>query len=80
VEFGGTGTAFPWQFARQFIQEHPTLNVILAGGLNPTNVAEAIRAAVPDGVDVTTGVEASPGRKDHELVRAFLQAVRPPTV
>jgi phosphoribosylanthranilate isomerase len=76
--FGGTGKAFPWKFARQFIQEHPTLNVILAGGLNPQNVAEAIREAGPHGVDVTTGVEAYPGRKDQGLIRAFLQAVRRP--
>lgn len=77
-EFGGTGKPFPWRFARQFIQEHPTLSVILAGGLSPQNVAEAIREAGPHGVDVTTGVEASPGQKDHGLVRAFLQAVRRP--
>jgi phosphoribosylanthranilate isomerase len=78
VEFGGAGKAFPWKFARQFIQEHPSLNAILAGGLNAENVAQAINEAGPHGVDVTTGVEASPGRKDHGLVRAFLQAVRRP--
>jgi phosphoribosylanthranilate isomerase len=78
VEFGGTGKAFPWKFARQFIKEHSSLNAILAGGLNPQNVAEAIREAGPHGVDITSGLEASPGRKDHGLIRAFLQAVRRP--
>jgi phosphoribosylanthranilate isomerase len=78
TEFGGTGKVFPWKFARQFAREHPTLNVILAGGLDPQNVAEAIRDAGPHGVDVTTGVEASPGQKAHGLIRAFLQAARRP--
>jgi phosphoribosylanthranilate isomerase len=75
-EFGGSGKSFPWKFARKFIQDHPNLNVILAGGLNPENVVEAIREACPQGVDVTTGVEASPGRKDHGLIRAFVRAAQ----
>ncbi len=75
-EFGGTGKAFPWKFACEFVRKHPTLNVILAGGLNPANVAEAIAAASPRGVDVTSGVEIAPGRKDHRLLRAFIAAVR----
>jgi phosphoribosylanthranilate isomerase len=76
--FGGTGKPFPWKFAPEFVRNHPGITVILAGGLNPKNVAEAVRVVRPRGVDVTTGVEAAPGRKDHGLVRAFLQAVRHP--
>src|SRR5438270_2501205 len=76
--FGGTGKPFPWKFAPEFLRYHPRITVILAGGLNPKNVAEAVRVVRPRGVDVTTGVEAAPGRKDHGLLRAFLQAVRRP--
>jgi len=75
-EFGGTGKLFPWKLARQFVKKHPDLNVILAGGLNAENVAAAVREVRPGGVDVTTGVEVSPGRKDHRLIKAFIQAAR----
>jgi phosphoribosylanthranilate isomerase len=75
-EFGGSGKVFPWKLARQFVETHPNLNVILAGGLDPQNIAEAVHTVRPYGVDVTTGVEASPGRKDHGLIRAFVQAAR----
>jgi phosphoribosylanthranilate isomerase len=74
--FGGTGRPFPWKFAPEFVRHHPKITVILAGGLNPENVAEAVSVVRPGGVDVTTGVEASPGRKDASLVRAFIEAVR----
>jgi phosphoribosylanthranilate isomerase len=74
--FGGTGRTFPWKFAPEFMRHHPKINVILAGGLNPENVAEAVGVVRPRGVDVTTGVEAAPGRKDHQLVRAFIEAAR----
>jgi phosphoribosylanthranilate isomerase len=72
--FGGTGLTFPWPIARSFIESHAELKVVLAGGLTPENVAEAIRAVRPFCVDVTTGVEASPGRKDHARVRSFIEA------
>jgi len=75
-QFGGTGKAFPWEFAREFALKNPNLKMILAGGLNTENVAAAIEQARPFGVDVTTGVEASPGRKDTRLVKAFVNAVR----
>lgn len=74
--FGGTGKPFPWKFAPEFVRHHPKITVILAGGLNPENVAEAIRVVRPRAVDVTTGVEASPGKKDPALMKAFVAAAR----
>jgi phosphoribosylanthranilate isomerase len=75
-EFGGSGRTFPWEMARDFVQANPDLRVILAGGLTPENVARAVDSVSPFGVDVTTGVESSPGRKDHGLLRAFIAAAR----
>lgn len=75
-EFGGSGRTFPWEIAREFIEANSDLRVILAGGLTPENVAEAVATARPFGVDVTSGVESSPGRKDHGLLRAFIAAVK----
>jgi phosphoribosylanthranilate isomerase len=75
-EFGGSGRTFPWEMAREFVEANPSLRVILAGGLTPENVARALEVARPFGVDVTTGVESSPGRKDRGLLRAFLAAAR----
>ena len=75
-EFGGTGRAIDWNVARRFIEANPTLRIVLAGGLTPQNVATAVRIARPFAVDVTTGVESSPGRKDHQLLHAFIEAAR----
>jgi phosphoribosylanthranilate isomerase len=72
-QYGGTGQMVDWALARQIAQTAP---VLLAGGLTPTNVAEAIRRIQPWAVDVASGVESSPGEKDPEKVRAFVQAVR----
>lgn len=76
ADFGGTGKAFPWKFAGQFVRAHPKLNVILAGGLSAENVVEAISEVHPCGVDVTSGVEIAPGRKDHRQIQAFIKAAR----
>lgn len=75
-EFGGSGHTFPWEIAGAFITANPRLRVVLAGGLTPANVAEAVTMVRPFGVDVTTGVEASPGRKDYDRLRAFIKAAR----
>lgn len=69
--WGGTGKPFDWSLASQSSKQ-----TILAGGLNPENVATAIRIARPHAVDVSTGVEVRPGKKSPELIRAFLSAVR----
>ncbi len=74
---GGTGKAFDWEkAAARFEEMSAGINVIVAGGLNSGNVSEAIRVLKPWGVDVASGVEASPGKKDPEKVRAFVRAVR----
>ena len=74
---GGTGKAFDWQKAALLVEAMAkTANVVVAGGLNPFNVAEAIRILKPWGVDVASGVEATPGKKDPKKVRAFIAAVR----
>jgi phosphoribosylanthranilate isomerase len=75
-EFGGSGRTFPWHLARDFVQSRPELRVILAGGLTPENVAEAVALVRPFGVDVTSGVESLPGRKDHGRMRDFIAAAR----
>jgi phosphoribosylanthranilate isomerase len=70
---GGTGKSFDWDLVANRRSKVP---MVLAGGLTPGNVAEAIQLVGPYVVDVVSGVEAEPGRKDHAKVEAFLQAVR----
>src|SRR6185437_1738548 len=71
---GGTGETFAWDLARS----HPTrVPMILSGGLTPENVGDAIAAVRPYAVDVASGVESAPGRKDHAKLRAFADAVCP---
>jgi phosphoribosylanthranilate isomerase len=74
---GGTGEVFAWDLARAHRGRIP---VILSGGLNPDNVADAIAAVRPFAVDVASGVELSPGRKDPAKLTAFADAVRSTTV
>jgi phosphoribosylanthranilate isomerase len=71
---GGTGATFNWDLALEARQlAHP---IVLAGGLTPENVAEAVRRARPAAVDASSGVESTPGRKDADKVRRFIAAVR----
>jgi len=69
---GGTGTAFDWSL----IPPDLSLPIVLSGGLNPANVSDAIRRVSPWAVDVSSGVEASPGIKDPQKIAAFMKEVR----
>ena len=71
-EYGGTGTRADWSTAAAIANRVPRL--LLAGGLTPQNVAAAIAAVHPWGVDVSSGVESAPGRKDHAKLRDFVRA------
>ncbi len=71
--YGGSGEVFDWHLLKDFASHHP---VILAGGLNPENVADAIRQVRPYAVDVSSGVELSPGKKDLIKVAEFIRQVR----
>ena len=74
---GGTGITFNWDEARSVLtQSARRLKLIVAGGLHPENVAEAIRRLNPWGVDVASGVEATPGRKDPERLASFIRNAR----
>ncbi|HET7444755.1 MAG TPA: phosphoribosylanthranilate isomerase [Solirubrobacterales bacterium] len=72
--WGGTGESFDWELLRGHRSEVPA---ILAGGLRPENVAAAIDVVHPYAVDVASGVEAEPGRKDHAAMAAFFEAANP---
>jgi len=69
--FGGSGTTCDWGLARQVAERFP---VVLAGGLTPENVGEAIRAVRPWAVDVASGVESAPGVKDPDKLRRFIES------
>lgn len=75
--WGGTGESFDWGL---LAGRHSAVPAILAGGLRPDNVAEAIRVADPFAVDVASGVEAEPGRKDPAAMAAFFEAATAPSV
>ena len=74
--YGGTGVTADWNGAADLAKQYPLL---LAGGLTPENVAEAVRQVRPWGVDVASGVEATPGVKDTSKMKAFVNAVRTAT-
>lgn len=71
---GGTGRTFDWSLAARAADFGK--QIILSGGLNPDNVAEAIKAASPNAVDVVSGVESEPGKKDSEKVREFIRRAK----
>ena len=73
MKFGGTGNSFPWAVALKAKEER---NFILSGGLNPGNIGEAIRKVRPLGVDVCSGMETNPGKKDLIKMMDFLKEVR----
>lgn len=76
-QMGGTGVALDWgALARSVNDLRGDTPVVLAGGLTPSNVAEAIRQLAPEVVDVSSGVESAPGIKNHASMRAFVDAVR----
>jgi phosphoribosylanthranilate isomerase len=71
---GGTGANFNWELAVE--AQKLGRPIFLAGGLTPENVAEAVLQVQPYGVDVSSGVESAPGKKDHAKVRAFVKAAK----
>ena len=70
--FGGSGVRVDWKMAADFVRQNPDRRVILAGGLTPGNIHSAVWEVGPYGVDVSSGVEISPGKKDEVLVSEFL--------
>ena len=73
AQFGGTGRTFDWN---QAFGANAFGWIVVAGGLHPDNVADAVRNLHPFAVDVSSGVESSPGRKDYEKMRRFIETVR----
>ncbi len=72
-KYGGTGKRADWNLAAHLARQYP---ILLAGGLNPHNVAEAVQAVHPWGVDVASGVESMPGRKDKQKMIEFIRAAK----
>jgi phosphoribosylanthranilate isomerase len=74
--YGGTGQVIDWSLARQAAERFPGKRVILSGGLKPENVAAAVSAVRPYAVDVASGIESAPGRKDEGKMVAFTRNLR----
>ena len=74
--YGGTGHLIDLELAAEFVRQNPALRVILSGGLTPDNVAQAVHVVRPYGVDVASGVESHPCKKDPARMRDFIAAVR----
>jgi phosphoribosylanthranilate isomerase len=74
--YGGSGQVADWQAVSGYPRDGSVPPLVLAGGLTPQNVARAIRTVRPAAVDTASGVERSPGQKDHELLAAFVRAAR----
>jgi len=74
--YGGTGKRLDWNLAREFLLEQNDRQLILAGGLDVQNVRQALRIIRPHAVDVASGVELNPRKKEEYLVREFISAVR----
>ena len=77
TRFGGTGQVFDWEIAKQLMESMPAgFPVWLAGGINPENVRLAIETVAPYGIDLCSGVEAVPGKKDPKKIHALMDAIR----
>ena len=75
-DFGGSGHTFEWDYAKKFKSKNPDRPVVLAGGLNVSNVTAAIKEVNPSAVDVASGVENENGFKDPSLVERFINSVK----
>jgi phosphoribosylanthranilate isomerase len=76
IRHGGTGMTHDWRISAKIRKKLIPRRLILAGGLNPSNVQEAVKTVRPYAVDVSTGVESRPGVKDHEKIASFIENVR----
>lgn len=76
IDYGGTGETMDWALGKEATSRNPDRELILAGGLSPDNVTQAIAQVAPTAVDVASGVEVQPGVKDLELCRLFIDRVK----
>ena len=72
-EYGGTGESFNWEILKDLSLSR---NIILSGGLSPDNVLDAVKIVRPYAVDVSSGVESEPGKKDHKKIKQFIEAIK----